>query len=114
MAITFTGAVQVPAIIGNDATVQHVFALENQIGSRVDVHVRRMTVQNDPIAALAAVMPQIKVSRGVGISGGVLLDKAKFRTTETSDPFVKIRSAMGEGSHITATQGNTVWQQYSS
>lgn len=104
----------VPTAFGNDAVTQHIFALENHIGSRVDVNVRRLTVQNDPLTALASVMPQVKVSRGVNISGGILLDKAKLRTTETSDPFVKIRSALGEGSPITATQGNTVWQQYTS
>lgn len=114
MAITFTGGVMVPTVFGNDAVTQHIFALENHIGSRVDVNVRRLTVQNDPLTALASVMPQVKVSRGVNISGGILLDKAKLRTTETSDPFVKIRSALGEGSPITATQGNTVWQQYTS
>ena len=104
----------VPTVFGNDAVTQHIFALENQIGSRVDVNVRRLVVQNDPQTALASVMPQVKVSRGVNISGGILLDKAKLRTTETSDPFVKIRSALGEGSPITATQGDTVWQQYTS
>ena len=104
----------VPTVFGNDAVTQHIFALENQIGSRVDVNVRRLVVQNDPLTALTSVMPQVKVSRGVNISGGILLDKAKLRTTETSDPFVKIRSALGEGSPITATQGNTVWQQYTS
>lgn len=114
MAITFTGGVMVPTVFGNDAVTQHIFALENQIGSRVDVNVRRLVVQNDPQTALASVMPQVKVSRGVNISGGILLDKAKLRTTETSDPFVKIRSALGEGSPITATQGDTVWQQYTS
>lgn len=104
----------VPTVFGNDAVTQHIFALENQIGSRVDVNVRRLVVQNDPQTALASVMPQVKVSRGVNISGGILLDKAKLHTTETSDPFVKIRSALGEGSPITATQGDTVWQQYTS
>ncbi len=114
MAITFTGGVMVPTVFGNDAVTQHIFALENHIGSRVDVNVRRLTVQNDPLTALASVMPQVKVSRGVNISGGILLDKAQFRTTETSDPFVKIRSALGEGSPITATRGDTIWQQYTS
>ena len=104
----------VPTVFGNDAVTQHIFALENQIGSRVDVNVRRLVVQNDPLTALTSVMPQVKVSRGVNISGGILLDKAQFRTTETSDPFVKIRSALGEGSPITATKGDTVWQQYTS
>ena len=114
MAITFTGGVMVPTVFGNDAVTQHIFALENQIGSRVDVNVRRLVVQNDPLTALTSVMPQVKVSRGVNISGGIMLDKAQFRTTETSDPFVKIRSALGEGSPITATRGDTIWQQYTS
>lgn len=114
MAITFTGGVMVPTAFGNDAVTQHIFALENHIGSRVDVNVRRLTVQNDPLTALTSVMPQVKVSRGVNISGGIMLDKAQFRTTETSDPFVKIRSALGEGSPITATRGDTIWQQYTS
>ena len=104
----------VPTMFGNDAVTQHIFALENQIGSRVDVNVRRLVVQNDPLTALTSVMPQVKVSRGVNISGGIMLDKAQFRTTETSDPFVKIRSALGEGSPITATRGDTIWQQYTS
>ncbi len=112
MAITFTGGVQVPAMLGNGAVTQHLFSLENSLGSRVDVDVRRLIVQNDPIAALTSVMPQVKVSRGVSISGGVLLDKAAFLTTQTSDAFVKLRSAMGEGSPIIATQGDIIWQQY--
>lgn len=113
MVVTFRGGVHVPAMFGRDAVTQHLFSLENQIGSRVDVNVRRLTVQNDPLVALASVMPQVKVSRGVGISGGVFLDKATFTTTQTSDPYVKLRSAMGEGAHITATPGDTVWQQFS-
>lgn len=112
MAVTFRGGVQIPAMIGKDSAAQHLFALENRIGSRVDVNVRRITVQNDPIAALTSVMPQVKASRGVNISGGILLDKSTFTTTQTSDPFVNLRSALGEGSHITATPGDTIWQQY--
>jgi hypothetical protein len=114
MAVTFRGGVQVPVMLGKDAVTQHIFSLENQIGSRVDVNVRRISIQNDPVAALTSVMPQVKASRGVSISGGILLDKAALTTTETSDPFVKIRSALGEGSHITATQGDTIWQHYTS
>lgn len=112
MAVTFTGGVQVPAVIGNGATTQHLFSLENSIGSRVDVDVRRLIVQNDPLAVLTSVMPQAKVSRGTSISGGVLLDKGSFLTTQTSDPFVRLRSAMGEGCAITASAGDTIWQQY--
>lgn len=104
----------VPVVFGNDATTQHLFALENGVGSRVNINVRRLTVQNNPLTALTSVMPQVKVSRGVSISGGVLLDKSKFLTTQTSDAGVVIRSALGEGSPITATPGTTIWQQYTS
>lgn len=114
MPVSFTGGVMVPTVFGNAAAVQHLFALENGIGSRVDVNVRRLTVQNSPIAVLTSVMPQVKVSRGVNISGGVLLDKAALRTVQTSDPGVTIRSAMAEGAHIAATPGTTIWQQYTS
>lgn len=114
MAVTFTGGVQVPAILGNGSLTQHLFSIENQIGSRVDVDVRQLLCQIDAIAALTSVTSQIKASRGVSISGGVVLDKSKFDTLETSDPFVIIRSAMGEGAPITATQGTTIWQAYAS
>ena len=114
MAITFTGGVQVPIVFGNDAVTQHLFAIENGIASRVNVYVRRLVVQNAPAAALTSVMPQVKVSRGVGISGGIITAKEAFLTTQTSDPAVQFRSAMGEGAPIAATQGTTVWQQYTS
>ena len=91
---------QFPVVIGNDSVTQHLFSLENSIGSRVDVYPQRLVVQNDTIAALTSVMPQVKVSRGTSISGGVLLDKGKFDTLQTSDSFVRVRSAMGEGSPI--------------
>lgn len=112
MAVTFRGGVQVPIVFGNDATTQNLLTIENQIGSRVDVIVRGLTVQMDPITALTSVMPQVKVSRATSISGGVKLDKAKFSTTQTSDPFVIIRSALAEGSPITATAGTTIWQEF--
>jgi hypothetical protein len=114
MAVTFLGGVQVPIVIGNDATTQNLMTIENQIGSRVDIHIRRLAVQMDPVTALTTVMPQVKVSRATSISGGVLLDKAKFDTANASDPFVVIRSALAEGSAIVANAGDTVWQQYTS
>jgi hypothetical protein len=112
MAVTFRGGVQVPIVFGNDATTQNLLTIENQIGSRVDVNVRGLTIQMDPTTALATVMPQVKVSRATSISGGVKLDKATFTTTQTSDAFVVIRSALAEGSPITATAGDTIWQEY--
>lgn len=112
MAVTFLGGAQVPIVFGNDATTQNLLTIENQIGSRVDVNIRRLMIQMDPLTALTSVMPQVKISRATSISGGVLLDKSKFDTTQTSDPFVVIRSAMAEGCAINATAGDTVWQQY--
>ena len=112
MAVTFNGGMQFPVVIGNDSVTQHLFSLENSIGSRVDVYPQRLLVQNDTIAALTSVMPQVKVSRGTSISGGVLLDKGKFDTLQTSDAFVRVRSAMGEDSAISASAGTTIWQQF--
>lgn len=108
------GAAMFPAVIGNDAVTQHLASIENGIGSRVHLHFRRLIVQNDPLAVLTSVMPIARISRGVNISGGVLLAKSTFDTTDSSDPFVRIRSALGEGAPITATAGTTVWQQYTS
>jgi len=112
MAVTFRGSAMFPVVIGNNDTVQHLCALQNGIGSRVDVNVLRLAVQCDSTAVLTTVMPQVEVSRGVGISGGILLDKATFSTLQSSDAGVTIRSALAEGSRITATRGDRMWQQY--
>jgi hypothetical protein len=112
MAVTFRGSAMFPAVIGNNETVQHLCALQNGIGSRVNINVRRLSVQCDTLGVLTSVMPQVEVSRGVNISGGILLDKAKFSTLESSDAGVTIRSALGEGSAISATRGDRMWQQY--
>lgn len=112
MAVTFMGSVAFPAVLGNNATVQHLCAIENGVTSRVNVRVRRLAIQCDTLAALTSVMPQAEASRGVGISGGVLLDKAAFSTLQSSDAGVVIRSALGTGSAIDATRGTRLWQQY--
>lgn len=112
MAVSFLGGVQVPIALGNDATTQNLFTLENGIGSRVDVNVRRLVVQNDTLAALTSVMPQVKAARATSISGGIILDKSKFNTLQTSSAFVNIRTPLAEGSPITANAGDTIWQQY--
>jgi hypothetical protein len=112
MSITFTGTVQVPIFLGNNALIQNAFVFENGIGSGVDVNIRRFTVEMDPILALTTVMPQVKVCRATNISGGVIVPKSSFNTLEGSDPFVRIRSALAEGAHISATAGNTIYQQY--
>ncbi len=112
MAVTFTGGCATPLFFGNDATTQHIFAIENGIASRVNMIVRDIDVEVDTIAALTAVMPLIKVSRGTSISGGITVPKATFTSLQTSDPAITFRSPMWEGAPITATPGTTLWQLF--
>ena len=112
MAISFRGGVTSPVIMGNDATVQTLFCAENGIASRVNILIRELDLDLDNIAALAAVMPLIKTSRGVNISGGITLAKGTMDTALTSDAAVVFRSAMGETAPITATAGTVIHQQF--
>lgn len=112
MAISFRGGVTSPIMLGNDATTQTLFAVENGIASRVNVLIRELDVDKDGIVALTAVMPLVKTSRGINISGGVTLAKETFDTTLTSDATVVFRSAMWEGAPITATPGTVIHQQF--
>jgi hypothetical protein len=54
----------------------------------------------------------IKVSRATGISGGVILPKTSFNTTESQDSFVRCRAQNNEAARITATAGDTIWQSF--
>lgn len=99
-------------MLGNDSTTQNLFTIENPIGSRVNVYVRELDYEVDALGVLTAVTPLIKVSRATGISGGVILPKSSFNTTESVDSFVRCRSANLEGSPITATSGDTIWQNF--
>jgi hypothetical protein len=112
MAIISKNTVQVPIFLGKDALTQNAFVFENAIGSGVNVNIRRLMIEMDSTVALTTVMPQVKVCRATNISGGILVDKSKFDTLESSDPFVRIRTPLAEGSHITATAGDTIYQQY--
>ncbi len=112
MAITFVGGVGSPLMSGNDATTQTLFSIENGIASRVNILIRSLHIAQDGIAALTAVMPLLKTSRGINISGGITLPHAKYDTTQTSDPALTFRCAMGEGAPITATAGDIIYQQF--
>lgn len=114
MAISYRGGVTSPIMLGNNATTQTLFSIENGIASRVNILVRALDVDLDNIAALTAVMPLLKTSRGVSISGGVTLAKGSFDTSLTSDPAVVFRSAMGETAPITATAGTVIYQMMTS
>lgn len=112
MAITFVGGVSSPLISGNDATTQTLFSIENGVASRVNILIRDLRIAQDGIAALTAVMPLLKTSRGINISGGITLPRAKYDTTLTSDSALTFRCAMGEGAPITATAADIVYQTY--
>jgi hypothetical protein len=112
MAISFRGGVTAPVVVGNDATTQTLFCVENGIASRVNVLIRELHTDLDPIGAVTAVMPLVKTSRGTGISGGIILAKGTLDTALTSDPAVVFRSAMGETAPITATPGDVVFSQF--
>lgn len=113
MAVTFLGTARSIVTFGNDATTQNLFTIENGVASYVDVNIRRLMLQNDAIALLTAVMPIVKSSRATSISGGFTLDKTAFDTTLTSDSNVVFRAQIDDSARITATPGDTIWQQYS-
>jgi hypothetical protein len=114
VAFTFNGSVPSPIALGNDATTQNLFAITNTLGSRVNVYVRRLVAQLDPILGLTSVMPQVKISRATGISGGVALSPTTYDTAKASSSFVEVRSPMLDGFPLSGTAGTTIWQKYCS
>lgn len=112
MAISFRGSIPSATVIGNDATSQNLVTITNKIGSRVNIIIRRATVQVDTLAVLTSVMPLVKLSRATSISGGAILSKSAWTTTQSSSDSVEVRTALADGQPITATSGDTIWQQY--
>lgn len=114
MAVSFRGTAQSLTIFGNDAVSQNLFVVENGIASRVNVIVRRLTFGFDATAALASVQNVIKACRATAVSGGFIVDKAKFSGTQSSDPAVTFRAQANEAGQITATAGDVLWTQLAS
>lgn len=112
MAITYRGTVKTAVQYGNDALLQNLFTIENGYQSRVNVYVRKLSLEIDSIAALAAMTPLAKVSRAIAISGGQIIEKCTFDTALTSDVNVIMRAGQLEAARITATPGNVIWEQF--
>ena len=113
MSITYQGTVAGYITLGNNQLLQNLFVFENGIASRVNAYIRRLIVQNDPVAALATVMPIVRTSRVVGSAiGGILMSKCPFDTTMTSSGEIKIRTTTSFGNQITETEGLNVWGKY--
>jgi hypothetical protein len=110
VAFSFNGSIPGPIAIGNDATIQNLFAVTNKLGSRVNVYIRRMNVQVDSIVALAAVMPQVKTSRATSISGGAVLSASTYDTAKSSSTAVEFRAPILDGFPLVGTAGTTLWQ----
>jgi hypothetical protein len=115
MAITFRGTAVSFPIYGNDLLNQNLFTIENGIASRVNVVIKKLIIQNDPITALASVMPLVKTSRATSTtSGGISLAKVPFDTSKISNTNVIIRAAIASGNPIVVTAGNPLWEQFTS
>lgn len=116
MALTFQGTATSFRILGTAATPHNLFSIENTTGSAVTVKIRRIAVQLDATAVLTSVMPLVKSSRVAVPSGGTTMNKVAFDTSLSSAANVIIRAANasdgGVASAITATAGDTLWQQY--
>lgn len=114
MAYTFKGTAVTPlGIIGNDQLIQNLFTIENGIASRVNVIVKRLVVQLDPITTLTSVMPLIKSSRITSeVTGGIILPKVPFDTSKSSDSNVIMRTSISSGNPIIATVDTTQWEKY--
>jgi hypothetical protein len=112
MAVSFTGGASSPVILGNDALTQTLFSVENGIASRVNVIIRELHVSLDSLLALTAVMPLVRTSRAINVSGGITLPKGAFSTAQTSNAAVVVRCAMGDGAPIDATATSTIYQEF--
>lgn len=114
---SFKGFTSTFRTLGNAAATQNLFSIENAAGSSVLVAVRRISVQMDATAVLAAITSQIKTSRPTALpTGGTTLTKVGFDTAQSSSASVVCRGATasdaGAATAITATAGSTGWQQY--
>jgi hypothetical protein len=117
MALLYKGCAASFRTLGTAATPHNLFSIENTAGSAVVISIKRLVVQMDATAVLTGVMPQVKTSRPTAIpSGGTTLNKGSFDTSLTSAANVIIRGANasdgGVATAITATAGDTLWQQY--
>lgn len=102
--------------LGNAGTTQNLMTIENIDATKL-VYIRRILVQMDATAALAAVMPLIKTSRTTGVpTGGTTLTKGLFDTTAASNANTIVRGSTasdgGANSGPTATAGTVLWEQF--
>lgn len=102
---------------GRAALTQNLAAIYNASGSTVLVAVRRISVQMDATAVLAAVAKSVKTSRITTVpTNGTAVSKINFDSAQTSSASVTVwgdASADGTSSAttLTATAGTFGWSQ---
>lgn len=117
MATTFKGEASSFRTLGNAASPQNLFSIENAAGSTVLVAVRRLSIQMDQTVVLAAVATQMKTSRPASLpTGGTTLTKVSRDTALTTSGSVVLRGATasdgGAATAITGTAGSVAWHQF--
>jgi hypothetical protein len=102
-------------IIGSAATPQNLFVLMNADPS-VLCKIRRLVVVADETVALATVTPIYRVSRATWQpSGGTAMNTGLWDTNNAHNSNITNAggaSADGTDSTITATAGDTLWEQF--
>ena len=118
-SVAFCGAAASWRTLGNAASGQDIFTIENQAGSAVIVGVSRLVVEMDSTVVLTAVAPQFKTYRATALpSGGTVLTKNAIDTAMTSSASVVLRGATasdgGAATAITVSPPatNPLWHQY--
>lgn len=114
----YTGCATTPRITGNGLLTQRLFAIENKLGSKRLVRVRRLSSQMDATALLTAVKPLLKTTRGVGeVTNGAQVAKGTFDTLQTSDHNVRLwhhgAPDLALGTEVIGTPGTIHWGQFS-
>ncbi len=119
--VTNTGLVTTWRTPGAAALTHNLFAISNANGSAVLVAVRRLVVQMDHTAILAASMPQVKtfrISAGVAGGGTALAKQRMDTTTPESASVICLGANTSDGGAATAITGTldtgAMWQQYDS
>jgi hypothetical protein len=115
--VSFRGLAGTFRTLGNAAATQNLFTIENASGSPVLVAIRRLSLEVESTAALAALANRIVVSRPTALpTAGTALTKVAAETALASSASVVLRGATasdgGAATAITATAGAQMWSTF--
>lgn len=111
---SYRGMVATFRTIGVTGANHNIFTIWNKTGSTKLIAVRRLSIINEDTGALATVAPVVITSRITAIpTGGTVLTKVPFDTTQTADANVECMGATasdgGAATTITSTAGTRGW-----